>query len=79
MKRVWLLVGYQRMAGEVRKLDKPWAVVGRRNDVPTATREPIKKDSDPVVEVADELEIREIVRWKIIINTRPEPIGSSST
>ena len=76
MKRVWLHIGYQRMAGEVKKLEKPWAVVGRRQqqtandgtwDGPEAEKESM--------EHAEEVEVKEIVRWKILINSRPEPVG----
>ena len=56
-----LYVGkHQRLTGEVKKLAKPLAVVGKR---------------EGLVEVVEELEIREVVRWKVLFSTRPEPVG----
>ena len=61
MKTVHLYVGkHQRLTGEVKKLAKPLAVIGRRGE----------KAGD-----TEELEIREIVYWKVIFSSRPEPVG----
>lgn len=61
MKRVHLYVGrYQRLTGEVKKLGKPLAIIGKRAGV-----------SGDV----EELEIREVVYWKILFSSRPEPVG----
>ena len=75
MKRVWLHAGYQRMAGEVKKLEKPLAVVGRRSAGESDEAETAETESGE----ANELEIKEIIRWKILINGRPEPVGLSGT
>ena len=69
MKRVYLYAGrYQRMSGEVKKLAKPLAVVRRRECTP------LKKNED-ATEGGDELEIVEIIKYKIIFASRPEPVG----
>jgi hypothetical protein len=65
MKRAYLFVGrYQRMAGEVKKLAKPLAVIQRRQIASSAEGER-----------GDELEIVEIVKYKIVFASRPEPVG----
>ena len=60
MKRVHLYVGkHQRMTGEVKKLVNPLAVVQKRLGTG----------------LDEELEIVEILRWKILFGSRPEPVG----
>jgi chromosome transmission fidelity protein 8 len=60
MKRVYLYVGkHQRMTGEVKKLVNPLAVVQKRQGTG----------------LDEELEIVEILRWKILFGSRPEPVG----
>ncbi len=72
MKRVYLYVGqHQRLTGEVKKLLKPMAVVRRRD-----TQRDAPEDRQKEAEVEEELEIVEIVRWKILFSSRPEPVGS---
>ncbi|KAH0544799.1 hypothetical protein FGG08_001028 [Glutinoglossum americanum] len=67
MKRVYLYVGkHQRLTGEVRKLPNPTAVIRRKEYSQGVT----------VLGEAEELEIVEIVRWKILFSQRPEPVGS---
>ncbi len=62
MKRVHLYVGqHQRLTGEVKKLPNPVAVIRKRQDHQT--------DSE-------ELEIMEIVYWKVVFSSRPEPVGT---
>ncbi|KAF2154138.1 putative sister chromatid cohesion protein Ctf8 [Myriangium duriaei CBS 260.36] len=62
MKRVYLYVGRnQRMTGEVKALGKPLAVIRRR------------KESEAEGEA---LEIVEVVRWKVVFASRPEPVGT---
>ena len=63
MKRVHLYVGrHQRLTGEVKKLANPMAVMRRR--IATQT-----EDSK------EELEIADIVYYKIIFSSRPEPVS----
>ncbi|KAF7588063.1 hypothetical protein BBP40_006201 [Aspergillus hancockii] len=69
MKRVYLYVGrYQRMTGEVKKLAQPLALVQRR-----------QKPSPDGVEDGDveELEIVEVIKYKLFFKTRPEPVSDS--
>ena len=62
MKRVHLYVGrHQRLTGEVKKLANPMAVIRRR--IVTQT------------EGSEELEIADIVYYKIIFSSRPEPVS----
>ena len=63
MKRVHLYVGrHQRLTGEVKKLANPMAVIRRRNVTQTE-------------ESKEELEIADIVYYKIIFSSRPEPVS----
>lgn len=72
MKRVYLYVGqHQRLTGEVTKLLKPMAVIRRRD-----TQKDAPGDGQEEAGVEEELEIVEIVRWKILFSSRPEPVGS---
>ena len=65
MKRVYLHVGrYQRMTGEVRKLNNPLALIRRRDTAGTTESTNAK-----------ELEIAEIVFYKIVFSSRPEPVS----
>ncbi|RAL09726.1 uncharacterized protein BO97DRAFT_374133 [Aspergillus homomorphus CBS 101889] len=65
MKRVYLYVGrYQRITGEVKKLPKPLAIVQRR-----------AKPAGSAGDDADELEVVEVVRYKIYFKSRPEPVN----
>ncbi|KAL4891953.1 putative sister chromatid cohesion protein Ctf8 [Aspergillus ambiguus] len=64
MKRVYLYVGrYQRMTGEVKKLAQPLAVVQRR---------PL---SGPADGEGEQLEIVELVKYKLMFKNRPEPVN----
>ncbi|KAI9869449.1 MAG: hypothetical protein M1813_000238 [Trichoglossum hirsutum] len=68
MKRVYLYVGkHQRLTGEVKKLSNPTAVIRRRE---------CTQGKAKVLDEAEELEIVEIVRWKILFSQRPEPVGN---
>ena len=63
-KRVHLYVGqHQRLTGEVKKLPNPVAVIRKR-------------DSGEAITEGDELEIAEIVYFKVIFSSRPEPVGT---
>lgn len=78
MKRVHLYVGkHQRVTGEVKKLPKPVAVIRRR---------PREQDEDDIMgnavddgEVPEELEVVEIIKYKILFSQRPEPVGTLET
>ena len=68
-KKVYLYIGkHQRLTGEVKKLAKTIAVVRKRE----ATE---MEGADAGREGGEELEIVEIVRWKILFAGRPEPVG----
>ena len=67
MRKVYLYVGkHQRLTGEVKKLLKPMAVIRKREE-----QDEIQRDGE-----GEELEIAEIVRWKILFAGRPEPVGT---
>ncbi|OAG04997.1 sister chromatid cohesion protein Ctf8, partial [Paraphaeosphaeria sporulosa] len=73
MKRVYLYVGKnQRMAGEVKKLGKPFAVIKKREAVES---EDAVMGGAEAASTGEELEIVEIVKHKILFATRPEPVG----
>lgn len=68
MKRVYLYVGkHQRLTGEVKKLPRAMAVIRKRGEV--------AGEEGMDVEGQEELEIVEIVKFKILFSTRPEPVG----
>ncbi|KAF4459562.1 chromosome transmission fidelity 8 [Fusarium albosuccineum] len=73
MKRVHLYVGqHQRLTGEVKKLPRAIAVVQRReNKVITGSG----GDSE---EQGDNLEVVEIVKYKLMFSNRPEPVGTAN-
>ncbi|OCL12841.1 hypothetical protein AOQ84DRAFT_137326 [Glonium stellatum] len=81
MKRVYLYIGkHQRLTGEVKKLAKPLGVLGRRIRDNMEDMEGVEGpggvENEPVERKdGDELEILEVVRYKIIFSTRPEPVG----
>ena len=63
-KKVYLYVGkYQRLTGEVKRLAKPLAIVRKRQSS-------ARSDSS-----CEELEICDVVRYKILFSGRPEPVG----
>lgn len=67
MKKVYFYVGKnQRLVGEVRKLPKPFGVLQKKE--PRSQREQEEaKDTR-----TEELEIVDVVRWKIFFGARPE-------
>ncbi|KAJ3554650.1 hypothetical protein NPX13_g10558 [Xylaria arbuscula] len=73
MKRVHLYVGqHQRLTGEVKKLPRAIAIIRKRH-----TPSPDVEMSDASSEGAKEdLEIVEIVKYKLMFSHRPEPVGS---
>jgi chromosome transmission fidelity protein 8 len=67
MKRVYMFVGkHQRLTGEVKKLPKAVAIIRKRVD----------GEGDMGGDGQEELEIVDIVKYKIIFSTRPEPVGA---
>ncbi|MCJ1227292.1 hypothetical protein MMC12_003947 [Toensbergia leucococca] len=65
MKNVYLYIGmHQRLTGEVKKLPRPVAVIRRK----------VGPEGSELV--GEELEIVEVVYYKILFSSRPEPVGS---
>jgi chromosome transmission fidelity protein 8 len=76
MKRVYLYVGKgQRMTGEVKKLGKPLGVVRKVGGTGEGDVEMAEGDDEGTRD-GDELEIVEVVRWKVVFSSRPEPVGA---
>jgi len=76
MKRVYLYVGkHQRLTGEVKKLPKAIAVIRKRKGEEGSQGE---GDSGAGEEGdgSEDLEVVEIVKYKILFSTRPEPVGT---
>ena len=68
MKTVHLYVGkHQRLSGEVQKLPKAVAVI-RKREVEFGNVDAGRAGED-------DLEITEIVEWKVVFSSRPEPVG----
>jgi chromosome transmission fidelity protein 8 len=57
------------LTGEVKKLPKPLAVVRKREG----------GESEGAVEGTEDLEIAEVVKYKILFSNRPEPVGTAIT
>lgn len=65
MKRVYMYVGeHQRLLGEVKKLPKALGVVRRRGGIQG------EEDEKGV----EQLEVVEVVKYKIVFAQRPEPV-----
>lgn len=78
MKRVYLYVGkHQRLTGEVKKLPKAIAVVRKRDNRMEDRMELDGKEvtSEGPESSGEQLEIVEIVKYKILFASRPEPVG----
>lgn len=74
MKRVHLYVGqHQRLTGEVKRLPKALAVIRRK--FTSSERDETAGHSPSTGE--DELEIVEIVKFKLVFSNRPEPVGAT--
>lgn len=73
MKRVYLYVGkHQRLTGEIKKLPKAIAVIQKRKGVDGGRR-----DGNAGEEAGTEdLEVVEIIKYKILFSIRPEPVGT---
>lgn len=78
MKRVYLYVGkHQRLTGEVKKLPKAIAVIRRRDSEAKDVDGDLDMDEDNErAGKIEELEIVEIVKYKILFSIRPEPVGT---
>ncbi|APA12247.1 hypothetical protein SS1G_10752 [Sclerotinia sclerotiorum 1980 UF-70] len=80
MKRVYLYVGkHQRLTGEVKKLPKAYAVIRKKETRPNSSTNSDISMQGVESGARDELEIVEIVKWKILFSTRPEPVGAMVT
>lgn len=65
MKRVHLYIGrHQRLTGEVKKLATPLGVIRRKS-----------VDDDAMTDDAEQLEVMEIIYYKVLFSSRPEPVG----
>ncbi|KAK9776437.1 hypothetical protein SCAR479_06760 [Seiridium cardinale] len=74
MKRVQLYVGqHQRLTGEVKKLPKAIAIIRKRHSDESDSAMTVAEDE----EKAGDLEVVEIVKYKLIFSSRPEPVGTS--
>ena len=72
MKRVYLYVGdNQRMVGEAKKLVKPFAVVRKKGG------EDVDMEGGGHAS-EEELQIVEVVKYKIVFSGRPEPVGGGT-
>lgn len=70
MKKVYLYVGkHQRLTGEVKKLAKPMAVIRKIEDEEGSTNDPSEN------QLIEELEVVDIVKFKLLFSGRPEPVG----
>ncbi|KAH8899664.1 hypothetical protein GQ53DRAFT_741841 [Thozetella sp. PMI_491] len=75
MKRVYLYVGqHQRLSGEAKKLPKPVAVV-RRKGGSDGSGDSMEVEGSAL---AEELEVVEIVKYKLVFSQRPEPVGTAT-
>ncbi|UNI20235.1 hypothetical protein JDV02_006340 [Purpureocillium takamizusanense] len=72
-KRVHLYVGqHQRLTGEVKKLPRAVAVVRRRRENSKAGGgSPVQEEQ------GDDLEVVEIIKYKVLFSNRPEPVNTS--
>ena len=75
MKPVHLYIGqHQRLTGEVKKLPRAIAVVRRREEA----EEMETQDEAPTDEgKGGDLEVVEIVKYKLMFSHRPEPVGTA--
>ena len=75
MKRVYLYVGkHQRLTGQVKKLPTAIAVIRKRTDGSLPKRN--SEEMETGVKQPTELEIVEIIKYKMLFSTRPEPVGT---
>jgi chromosome transmission fidelity protein 8 len=75
MKQVYLYVGkHQRLTGEVKKLGKPVAVLRKKVAEEKALGMDDIEHEGVFQETGEELEIVEIIMFKILFAERPEPV-----
>ncbi|RKF79038.1 putative sister chromatid cohesion protein ctf8 [Golovinomyces cichoracearum] len=75
MKKVFLYVGpHQRLTGEVKKLRNALGVIRKVKDEPIEER----KDVDNTAKNEVQLEIVDIIKYKILFTNRPEPVRTPS-
>ncbi|KAI0142438.1 hypothetical protein F4776DRAFT_507019 [Hypoxylon sp. NC0597] len=73
MRRVHLYVGeHQRLTGEVKKLPKAMAIIKKR----AKPGEDVDMSDGNSSSTAEELEVVEIVKYKLVFSQRPEPVGT---
>ncbi|KAI1461175.1 hypothetical protein F4805DRAFT_315946 [Annulohypoxylon moriforme] len=73
MKRVHLYVGeHQRLTGEVKKLPKAMAIIKKRAN----PGDDVKMDEGNSKSTTEDLEVVEIVKYKLVFSQRPEPVGT---
>lgn len=66
MKKVYLYIGkHQRLTGEVKKLAKPLGIIQKAGG----------GSVDSAEEATSDLELVEIVKYKLLFSGRPEPVG----
>ena len=76
-KRVYMYVGeHQRMTGEIKALPKPVAIVRRRRHKQDDDDDNDDGDGGGQGGGVEELEIVEIVKFKIVFSQRPEPVST---
>jgi chromosome transmission fidelity protein 8 len=75
MKRVHMYIGqHQRLNGEVKKLPKAMAIVRRREG---SEEMETQDESSTGGEQGGDLEVVEIVKYKLMFSHRPEPVGTA--
>jgi chromosome transmission fidelity protein 8 len=75
MKQVHLYVGqHQRLTGEIKKLPRPIAIIRKR---PTERSEAdVEMTGSSATTTNEDLEVVEIVKYKLMFSHRPEPVGT---
>ncbi|KAI0112042.1 putative sister chromatid cohesion protein Ctf8 [Nemania sp. FL0031] len=72
MKRVHLYVGqHQRLTGEMKKLPRAIAVIRKR----PRSEPDVEMTNSSSESVQEDLELVEIVKYKLMFSHRPEPVG----
>ncbi|KAI6245380.1 hypothetical protein HI914_06401 [Erysiphe necator] len=76
MKKVYLYVGsYQKLTGEVTKLPKAIAVVQKKKSN-TQERIDVITGNEEMEKTSVQLEIVDIIKYKILFSNRPEPVSN---